>query len=368
MAEQIHLPLRVLDANGDPVSGAKLVFTESGTDTALTVYSDEALSTTHDDPLEADGGGYPGQAFYSGSPAARLRIYTADDTLLHDLDPVPSSGVEESAAGVSFSPVTGNSAVTVQAGIANNTAAIVAADKNYDNASTVVVTAGTDDAYTVTATSTITEYEIGTKFLIRPDRANTGAATIDVDSVGAVDLQKYDNTGTLAALAAGDLAIGRIYEISFDGTRFILTSPPLATDTVAGVVELSDSTENATGTDTSRVPSVAGVVGMLDARLVAGGRFNGTGTPAWDFNYGFSATITDNGTGDYTVAFGTAQDDANYIVLLSILSPGAGDLQRVWAYPYSLTTSGFSIRTNETTTGQADYDDIQVMVFRLGWL
>ena len=101
MTQQIIAPWRVLDANGDPVSGAKFRFFEAGTDTLLTVYTTEALSTPHPDPLVADSGGFAPRAFWSGTPAARLRIFDADDVQIFDIDPVASSSTSTGAANSS---------------------------------------------------------------------------------------------------------------------------------------------------------------------------------------------------------------------------------------------------------------------------
>jgi len=49
--------------------------------------------------------------------------------------------------------------------------------------------------------------------------------------------------------------------------------------------------------------------------------FNGTGTVAIRSSYNVSS-ITDNGTGDYTVNFATALSDANYSMTASSGTPG----------------------------------------------
>ena len=54
---------------------------------------------------------------------------------------------------------------------------------------------------------------------------------------------------------------------------------------------------------------------------------NGTGTVAIRASYNVSS-ITDNGTGDYTVNFTTALEDANYASVASC-SPSSGPSQRV---------------------------------------
>jgi len=51
--------------------------------------------------------------------------------------------------------------------------------------------------------------------------ANTGAATININGIGAVAIQKKVS-GTLTALSAGDIKAGDICTLSFTGTVFQL--------------------------------------------------------------------------------------------------------------------------------------------------
>lgn len=117
-----------------------------------------------------------------------------------------------------------------------------------------------------------------------------------------------------------------------------------------------------------RVNSGATAAEWVSSEIVAAGRLDGTGTPAWDFRAGFTATVTDNGTGDYTVAFTSAQPNTNYIVHIDILSAGSGTLNRDFCKMYSPTTSGFSIRNTDINGTPTDRDNIQVTVFRLTWV
>jgi len=79
--------------------------------------------------------------------------------------------------------------------------------------------------------------------------------------------------------------------------------------------------------------------------------FDGTGTPAIRASYNVSS-ITDNGTGDYTVNFTNAFADANYSMTsssantaptMSIASP------KLTATPF--TTSAASVETRNTSSG-----------------
>lgn len=81
---------RIEDANGNPVSGAKLKFTNAGTTTPKTVYSDDALTTSLGTTVYCDSGGYPvttqggatKTAVYTGAGNHDLEITDANDTVV----------------------------------------------------------------------------------------------------------------------------------------------------------------------------------------------------------------------------------------------------------------------------------------------
>lgn len=59
------------------------------------------------------------------------------------------------------------------------------------------------------------------------------------------------------------------------------------------------------------------VDGLTGARVLAWAVFNGTGTPAASSSYNI-ASITDNGTGDYTLNFSTAIGSTDYVVQVTV--------------------------------------------------
>lgn len=75
--------------------------------------------------------------------------------------------------------------------------------------------AGTADALTVNLTPAITAYVTGQNFQFKATATNTGAATLNINSLGAKTIQK-----NLAALVAGDITNGDIVEVVYDGTNF----------------------------------------------------------------------------------------------------------------------------------------------------
>ena len=88
--------------------------------------------------------------------------------------------------------------------------------------------------------------------------------------------------------------------------------------------------------------------------------FNGTGTVAIraDFNV---SSITDDGTGGYTVNFTNAMPDANYSAVSTLGQSGG----LVFARVTSPSTTQLSILSNATSTGTAtDATYVNVSVFR----
>ena len=144
-----------------------------------------------------------------------------------------------------------------------------------------------------------------------------------------------------------------------DGTGALALQTTTAGGAATTAVTI-DTSQNVTlagtltiGTATQAVPS--GSAPLYAARAWV--NFNGTGTVAIRAS-GTVTSITDVGTGSYTVNFTTAMPDANYAAMS--VSPLHSYVSNV-AVP---TTSGFSI-LNEAFSGAAtDYAYISAAVFR----
>jgi hypothetical protein len=92
--------------------------------------------------------------------------------------------------------------------------------------------------------------------------------------------------------------------------------------------------------------------------------FNGTGTVAIRGS-GNVTSITDNGTGDYTVNFTTAMPDANYAVAcLSGRTDNSSPGQIRAVATYSQTTSAIKINTFDSATTKTDDAYVSVSIFR----
>jgi hypothetical protein len=90
--------------------------------------------------------------------------------------------------------------------------------------------------------------------------------------------------------------------------------------------------------------------------------FNGTGTVAIRAQFNVSS-ITDNGTGDYTVNFTTAMPDLNYATMGQAWFAGvSGALLSIEAPPTS-TTSKRVVATNPGASASIDVNHITVAIF-----
>lgn len=115
MADQILLPQILLGADGAPVSGAEVFVYDEGTSTPKTVYTDEALTTPHATPIEADGDGAPPAIFLSGT--CKVDAKTPEGVSLPGFprDNYPTTPTTAGAASLTtFDPTSDRPETTVQ--------------------------------------------------------------------------------------------------------------------------------------------------------------------------------------------------------------------------------------------------------------
>jgi len=108
--------------------------------------------------------------------------------------------------------------------------------------------------------------------------------------------------------------------------------------------------------NTASVPSETVINGSAKAWV----NFNGTGTVAIRASFNVSS-ITDNGTGDYTVNFTTAMPDASYAGMGAASDDGGYLSGRADAFRLS---SSFRVATKTDAGVYADYAGVYVAIFR----
>ena len=84
---------------------------------------------------------------------------------------------------------------------------------------------GAADAYAVALTPAVASYVAGLEIQFMAANPNTGASTLDVNSLGTKNIKKYVN-GAISDLEANDIVTGSCVEVVYDGTQFILETPP----------------------------------------------------------------------------------------------------------------------------------------------
>lgn len=117
----------------------------------------------------------------------------------------------------------------------------------YKDSNGSLASGGSSNAYTLAPNRTISAYAAGVDFLFIANHANTGAATVNVSSLGAKDIRDRDG----AALVSGDIEIGTVLHIVYDATNGYFRASNLIAGLGAGASNLDSLTDVAISTATS---------------------------------------------------------------------------------------------------------------------
>jgi hypothetical protein len=104
-----------------------------------------------------------------------------------------------------------------------------------DGSLTYAVDTGSANTYAISMTPNETAYAAGQVFFFKATNANSGASTLNVDSIGAIDIKKYHNV----ALVSGDIVQNQLIGVVYDATTsdFVMITPtptaPITTTTAA---------------------------------------------------------------------------------------------------------------------------------------
>jgi Chaperone of endosialidase len=121
---------------------------------------------------------------------------------------------------------------------------------------TQIATVTGTDTFVGTLSPALGAYAAGNLFSFVAPNTNTGASTINLNSLGAKNITKQGST----ALAAGDIVSGRIYLIEYDGTRFQLINP-----SASSVSSFSAGTTGLTpNTATTGAVTLAGTLNVVN--------------------------------------------------------------------------------------------------------
>ena len=133
--------------------------------------------------------------------------------------------------------------------------------------------------------------------------------------------------------------------------------------TITGASTLSTTVASPTfitpNIDSAQFATVTGFAPLYAARAWV--NFNGTGTVAIRAS-GNVSSITDNGTGDYTVNFTTAMPDANYVVNINV-GGSVGAATETLSAIQSTTASAARV-ISKAISAFVDRSEISVAIFR----
>ena len=192
------------------------------------------------------------------------------------------------------------------------------------------------DSYAYNPSPAFSAYVAGMRLTFKADVANTGAATLNINSLGAKTIKKNYNQD----LATGDIVAGQIVEVVYDGTNFQLVSsfPQSKMFVGSGLRNGSTGTQAITGVGfTPRLVIIQAV------RTASGytGWSSGSATSASDDTcINWSSDDTNRAGADNSEA---SNPEPGYIIVCQNPSGGA------YAQLQSMDSDGFTL--NWTTYG-----------------
>jgi hypothetical protein len=186
---------------------------------------------------------------------------------------IPGQTTAGTGIAVAQNSTTGGKTISVDTAIIPTKAAI------QSGASMLCSDAGSSDTYTATMTPTLTAYTTGMTCIFHAGTVNTGAATLNIDGLGAKAIKKANGTSDPAD---GDIADEGYYPLTYDGTVFRLPA-------AAG-----------SSSSTGCIPSVDHLC-LLDEFIQSRSSSSNAGVYGWE-------NVNDNGTG----AFPFIDSEANH--------------------------------------------------------
>jgi hypothetical protein len=194
------------DANGAPLSGGLIYTYLAGTTTNATTFTSRSGTANNTNPIVLDAAGRtPAEIWLTGGSLYKFVLKDSTNVQIGSYDNIPA--IDDVTSINSLITVAGTNTLT---GLAN---------------------------------PALAAYVAGAQYSFIAQNTNTGAVTLDIDTLGAKSITK---SGTLP-LTVGDLTAGSIALIEYDGTRFQLLNP--LSDSFNNIKEITTvSATAATGT------------------------------------------------------------------------------------------------------------------------
>jgi len=163
----------------------------------------------------------------------------------------------------------------------------------WDRINGTVTTTGSSNAYVYTPTSTSfpTALVAGEKYTFKANFTNTGAATLNINSLGATNLYKQTTSGP-TALTGGEVVNNQFYVVMYDGTRFlIINSLPNAVVYPGQEITLPSASTVTLGSNSTNVIAISGTTGITSF-----GNSGNAATPIYFVRFTGILTLSYNAT------------------------------------------------------------------------
>ena len=208
--------------NGDPLSGGLLYTYSAGTTTPVSTYTSQSGVAFNTNPIVLDSAGRtPAEIWLDGGVLYKFVLKTSGFVEIGSYDNIPAVN----------DPTTANNLITV---------------------------AGTN-ALTGLATPPLEGYTTGAQYSFIAQNTNSGAVTLDIDSLG---VKAVTRSGAVA-LVAGDIIGGAMILVEYDGTRFQLLNPNSFTNlSVTGDLIVTGNTTISGNAIISGNATVSGTLGI----------------------------------------------------------------------------------------------------------
>lgn len=211
---------QAFDGSGNTIAGARLYFYEAGTSTPKMVYADVGLGTPLPNPVIANGSGRFPPIYLEDNGAYKVRYCTDEDVEIWTADNVVTES-QESDVTVVLEAITQTS---ISAGYteeqAQNPTNFVRAVYKYANSANWFEDEGTaDNVYILTGLDDyirLPDYFEGQNVWFVSSRANTGSATVNVDSLGTKNIIRPNGE----TLQPGD--VYGLVHLVYNGASFVL--------------------------------------------------------------------------------------------------------------------------------------------------
>lgn len=138
-----------------------------------------------------------------------------------------------------------------------------------------VADTGSANVYAIAPSPAITAYAVGQEFTFKAAHANTSTSTLNVNGLGAKSIMKQ---GGGTALVTGDIALGQIVQVEYDGTNFQMLNP-IGQAGANKIMDYQAFTANGTWTKPSGLTGTELVIAQLWGGGAGGGSASATGSP-----------------------------------------------------------------------------------------